>query len=418
MTGMRNARGEDRWRRVQAIVGVSLCIAGCGHQAERALEALTDAPTGLQAACDSAVLQQTPVEVRLGALAQGQSTPVLTDAVNLRRGGYTPGSGELWVLDPAGPSVVAISAQGREQARFGRSGSGPGDLFVRPWYRPGYNVAVLRDRILVFDAYRLSQFKKDGEFVSVVAYPGSPMGLLPGASLVALSDSTALLGVLQSRMTSDTDFAARTTTRFFVVEPGHRDLELDPLPITLASREWYAGGLNEARVPYYSSFVFQMGETWAVSGGDLFALSFRAFGVCQLDPTRRAVESAVRVAGEPRATTDAERRAVHEKFPGIDDRLPSGVTWGQELDDHWPATAPWYMQIVAGERMIAASRSTSLTEDRIDLFDRTSYLGSFTTSPGWMLQVTAIAGDSLLRVEQDSVSGDHSLTWYHLKDLP
>jgi hypothetical protein len=352
----------------------------------------------------------------MGALERGQSIRVTSETGNLLRGEYDKKGQELWILDPSGPSVVAIDQTGHEAARFGRRGSGPGDLFVLPWYRPGHNLALVGDRVLVLDAYRLSQFTEGGRFVNVTAAAGTPTSLLPGASLMAMSDTAAILGVFQSRMSPDTAFATRASIRFFSVHPSDREVRIDTIPLSLVSKEWYAGGSNRSGTPFYNSFVFQIGETWAVSRGRLLALSFSSFGFCRVDPVRQAVEGAVRIEGTPRSTSNAERLAVHENFPGIDEKLPTGVTWGKELDDHWPSTAPWYMQIVAGDRYIAASRSVSLTGDRVDLFSGTSYVGSFPTPPGWLLQVTGISGDSLLRVEQDSVTDAYSLSWYHLKD--
>jgi hypothetical protein len=216
-------------------------------------------------------------------------------------------------------------------------------------------------------------------------------------------------------MTADTSIAGRATTRFYLLHLAAPKLRIDTLPYFLTSREWYNGGYNRSGIPFYSKFGFEMGETWAVSHGQLLALSFSAFGICKIDPSARMVISAMNIRAGRRRTTDAERLAVHEMFPGIDGQNPDGTNWGQELDDHWPSTTPWYMHMVAGDRLIAASRSISIKEDAVDLFDGDSYLGTVTTAHGWLHQIVAVAGDSLLWAEPDTTMGAQSLTWFRMR---
>jgi hypothetical protein len=351
--------------------------------------------------------------VHMGRLVRSRPIEVSAEVHGLADGAYDPPSGTLWVLDRSRPAVVVIDAAGKELRQWGRKGSGPGDLFVMPLVRPGHNVALVGDAVLVVDMYRLSQFTREGRFRDLIQLSGNPMALQPGVSLAPLSDSTVLLAVAQSRLTGDTSFAARATVRFYLVHLAEPKLRIDSLSYVLTSKEWYNGGYNHSGIPFYSKFGFEMGETWAVSNGELYAASYGGFGLCRMDPSTGIVNSAMQVAATPRRTSYAERLAVHAMYPGIDETNPDGTNWGRELDDHWPSTAPWYMHVVAGSRLIAASRSIGLTEDGVDLFTGTSYLGTITTPSGWLHTVITIAGDSLLRVEQDTTTDAYSLAWYH-----
>lgn len=281
-----------------------------------------------------------------------------------------------------------------------------------PWVRSGREVALLGGQVLVLDQYRLSLFTRQGRFRDILSIAANPVGMQPGVSILAATDTTVLLGVLQSRMTKDTSTEARATIRFYRVGVTGTRLRIDTLGYSLASKERINGGYNRVGVPLYNKFGFQMGETWSIAGGELLALSFRGFGVCRIDPDDGSVLSAIRVSGDPRPTSSAERLQVHKDFPGIDEVMPDGMNWGKELDEHWPATAPWYMHIIAGGRRVATSRSISVAEDQVDLFDDTAYVGSFPVRQGWLRSVVAVAGDSLLRVETDTTTETFELVWY------
>ena len=373
-----------------------------------------------QAECDSAVVSNDALAVRPRSLEHLSSYPMTAEVVFPLppRGGYDLGTGRYLMIDPSGPAVVAIDNYGSERVRWGQKGSGPGDLFILPWYRPGHSVAALGDELLIFDMYRLSQFDREGHFRDLVKIADNPSALLPGASIVTLTDSTALLGVVQSRISTDTSFESRIATRFYQVHSAAPTLRSDTLPYTLASSSRYAGGFKPGGFKFYDAFTFEMGETWTVSRGGLFAVSFAEFGICRLDPLSGIVQGVARVGVERRRTTNAERIALHEQSPGMDETNPDGSNFGAEMDAHWPATTPWYMALVGGDSLVAASRSVTRTEDQVDFFDGPSYLGSVSVRRGWFLSVLAITGDSLLRLERDTATDEFAMAWYRLGPPP
>lgn len=397
-----------------SVIGLSL-LAACGQAPQRSASTLRLAGVGTQASCDSAVAALPALRTHNGQFRKVGEIPLSDMLLRPQTGMLDAATGRVWELDRATPGVVGVSLVGEAPVRWGRRGSGPGDIATMPISRVGRSIAPMGSKVLVVDAYRLQLFDTDGRPRALVALSGNPLALSPGLSVRRLTDTSALLGIVQSRLERDTSFLARTTNRFLLVRLVGDSLEVDSLSLTLASRFRYAGGLNRTGQPLYNLFVMaQMGETWGVSGGALTALSFSGYGVCTIDPATGAASGLYRLDLARRPTTDAERIAAHERFPGIDDKLPSGESWGEEMDGAWPSHVPWYLHLVTGDDILAAARSVSPTQEAVDLVRKGQYVGSAITDTRWLLNVIAIEGDSLLRLEEGDSDKDPTLAWYRL----
>jgi hypothetical protein len=251
----------------------------------------------LVAAAPAAAFAQRPQPIEVRAV---RSSPVLGPLE------YQTGSSLVWlsdatlaIVDGTDHQVVVFDTTGREVARLGRTGRGPGEFASGGPLLAGARGAIVAGDILTS---RVSWFDAQRRFVKSVQLPGLPMNLLDWSR-----DRVVVVWTIPggSPTVGSVDLAAGTAAPLFAVYRADSALGA---PISIAGMSMPPPFLASAAAPG-GLYLFARGDQYRVVAFDSSGLVRRSFGRPELRPQFR---------------TPDERRAQEERLDRAMQRM--GVT--------------------------------------------------------------------------------------------
>jgi hypothetical protein len=222
-----------------------------------------------------------------------------------------------------------------------------------------------------------------------------------GFHLAVLNDSALLFSLSGKFRLGDSTRSTRTRLSLYRVNPAGT-LRAESF---FLENDWVLLPEIGAGFPAHRPYRDEFRQVWDARDDKIVVFSYRSFRVCFFN-TDGLLLKVHEVMQSPGSVDDAERRRVLTRaFGTVHDRpLPHiGVTATQLYAGKWPASIPFYVDIVMDDLGRAwALRRESATRLTVDVFDfREGYLGSFEPLLG-VLPVR-IYGNEALVIDNDAL---------------